>query len=76
MEGGGYVCDWLMPCVANSDYSNVVDFFNATSGAWSTAALSVARTRLEATSLPDFGVAIFAGGYGASCFIDFLHLSD
>jgi hypothetical protein len=33
-----------------------------TSGAWSTAALSVARGFLAATSLPNVGVAIFAGG--------------
>ena len=30
--------------------------------AWTTAALSVARTYLEATSLPEQGLAIFAGG--------------
>jgi hypothetical protein len=32
-------------------------------GTWSTAALSVARGGLAATSLPNLGVAIFAGGY-------------
>ena len=31
-------------------------------GAWSTAALSVARSNLAATSLPNQGLAIFAGG--------------
>jgi hypothetical protein len=40
-----------------------VDIFNASSGLWSTAALSVARYGLAATSLPDQGLAIFAGGY-------------
>jgi hypothetical protein len=56
-------CASLMPCAAvNSVYSNVVDIFNVTSGAWSTAVLSVARTVLAATSLPNLGVAIFAGG--------------
>ncbi len=42
--------------------SNTVDIFNATSGKWITAALSVARSDLAATSLPDQGLAIFAGG--------------
>ena len=35
-------------------------------GTWSTAALSVARGALAATSLPNVGVAIFAGG-GSTC---------
>ena len=57
-------CASLMPCVAGIDsLSNAVDIFNVTSGAWSTAALSVARRDLAATSLPNVGVAIFAGGY-------------
>jgi predicted component of type VI protein secretion system len=52
-----------MPCaVENSGPSNAVDIFNVTSGTWSTAALSVARYYLAATSLPNVGVAIFAGG--------------
>jgi hypothetical protein len=34
------------------------------SSTWSTAALSVARYWLAATSLPNQGLAIFAGGYG------------
>ena len=46
---------------------NTVDIFNAKSGVWTTAALSVARYALAATSLPNDGLAIFAGGYGASC---------
>jgi len=37
---------------------------SACSGAWSTAALSVARLNLAATSLPNQGLAIFAGGAG------------
>ena len=45
---------------------NTVDIFNATSGVWTTAALSVARVSLAATSLPNDGLAIFAGGQGAS----------
>jgi hypothetical protein len=57
-------CASLMPCAADGGYSNAVDIFNVTSGAWSTAALSVARTCLAATSLPNHGVAIFAGGAG------------
>jgi hypothetical protein len=41
---------------------NIVDIFDATSGKWTTAALSVARSLLAATSLPNQGLAIFAGG--------------
>ena len=41
--------------------SKTVDIFDATSGKWTTAALSQARSRLAATSLPN--LAIFAGGY-------------
>jgi hypothetical protein len=44
--------------------SDAVDIFNAISGEWSIAALSVARADLAATSLPDQGLAIFAGGVG------------
>ena len=43
-----------------------VDIFNATSGVWTNANLSVARTSLTATSLPNYGLAIFAGGSSAS----------
>jgi hypothetical protein len=59
-------CASLMPCAADSGPSNAVDIFNVTSGAWSTAALSVARWNFGATSLPNLGVAIFAGG-GITC---------
>jgi hypothetical protein len=45
--------------------SNVVDIFNVRSGAWTTAALSVARYTLAATSLPNDGLAMFAGGVGS-----------
>ncbi len=44
--------------------SNAVDTFNASSGRWSTAVLSVAPMYLAATSLPNQGLAIFAGGTG------------
>ncbi len=43
-------------------YINAVDIYNAISRTWSTAALSEARSDLAATSLPDQGLAIFAGG--------------
>jgi len=36
-------------------------------GTWSTAALSAARRYLAATSLPNLGVAIFAGGRSTCC---------
>jgi len=54
-----------MPCAgASSAIVNTVDIFNARSGIWTTAALSVAREALAATSLPNDGLAIFAGGTG------------
>ena len=58
-------CASLMPCAVGGNIpSNAVDIFNVTSGAWSTAALSEARYYLAASSLPNVGVAIFAGGLG------------
>ena len=54
-----------MLCAGASGYANTVDIFNATSGIWTTAALSIARWFLAATSLPNDGLAIFAGGGGA-----------
>ena len=66
-------CGVLMPFASvkhsadGGDFLNVVDIFNVTAGTWSTAALSQARRYLAATSLPDAGVAIFAGGYCTSC---------
>ena len=47
------VSPWLTPCAVNTGESNVVDIFDATAGTWSTAALSVARYALAATSLPN-----------------------
>ncbi len=41
---------------------NVVNIFNVSSGRWSTAVLSVGRYYIAATSLPNQGLAIFAGG--------------
>jgi hypothetical protein len=64
-------CASLMPCAVGSGPSNAVDIFNVTSGAWSTAALSVAQYCLAATSLPKVGVAIFAGGAGTYCHVYF-----
>ena len=55
----------LMPCAGSSACFSTVDIFNATSGIWTTAALSVARQGLAATSLPNEGLAIFAGGASA-----------
>jgi len=55
-----------MPCAGATGIPfNTVDIFNATSGVWTTAALSVARFGLAATSLPNDGLAIFAGGQSA-----------
>jgi hypothetical protein len=62
----------LIPCAAGDSLnSDVVDIFNATSGDWSTAKLSVARAYPAAASLPDHGLAIFAGGWSALCCCDF-----
>ncbi len=55
-------CCLLMRYVGRSGYSSTVDIFDASSGKWTTAALSVARLDLAATSLPNQGLAIFAGG--------------
>jgi hypothetical protein len=41
-----------------------VDIFNAITGTWHTAQLSVLRDGLGATSLPSQGLALFAGGQG------------
>ncbi len=55
----------LMSAAADGDQaSNAVDLYNSTTGAWSTAQLSVARGYLAATSVGN--VAIFAGGYTGS----------
>ena len=53
----------IMPPV----FSKVVDIFNVTSGTWSTANLSEARFDLTSTSLPNAGIAFFAGGRGTLC---------
>jgi hypothetical protein len=57
----------VMPCADGGGSSNVVDIFNVTAGSWSTAVLSQPRSDLAATSLPNAGVAIFAGGFGTCC---------
>ncbi len=71
-------CACLMPCAVGggSGYSSVVDIFNVRAGTWSTAALIQARGYLAATSLPDAGVAIFAGGDSTSCDCLFCVLRD
>jgi hypothetical protein len=48
----------------NVSSSNAVDIFDAISGKWSNATLSEARVYLAAASLPNQGLAIFAGGAG------------
>ena len=63
-------CASVMPCAVNAGgvvYFNVVDIFNVMMGAWSTAVLSQPRGDLAATSLPNAGVAIFAGGFSTCC---------
>ena len=60
--------------------SAAVDIFDGTSGSWTTAALSVARSYLAATSLPNQGLAIFAGGQASGTyfilFFELLILQD
>ena len=61
-----------MRCAASGVSSNTVDIFDAISGRWTTAVLSAARVALAATSLPNQGLAIFAGGWtGGAYFILF-----
>jgi hypothetical protein len=55
-------CCWLLMRCALGGLSKAVDIFNASSGRWSTAELSVPRANISATSLPSQGLAIFAGG--------------
>ncbi len=57
-----------MRCVRAGGASNAVDIFDGTSGRWTTAALSVAKWNLAATSLPNQGLAIFAGGQTSGTF--------
>ncbi len=45
-----------------SDFSAVVDIFNAATGQWTTASLSAARSQLAAASLPAQNLAFFGGG--------------
>ena len=63
VEGARFELLLLIADSGGSTSSNVVDIFNGSSGRWSTAVLSVARYGLAATSLPNQGLAIFAGGY-------------
>ena len=54
----------------NTVYDNV-DIYNATAGEWSRRSLSIPRQQLAAASLPDLGLAFFAGGRDASTGITF-----
>ena len=53
----------LLIADSGSTYSKVVYIFDGSGGRWSTAVLSVGRCCLSATSLPNQGLAIFAGGW-------------
>ena len=64
VEGARFELLLLIADSGSSTSSNVVDIFNASSGRWSTAVLSEARVGLAAASLPNQGLAIFAGGSG------------
>jgi hypothetical protein len=52
----------LMQGADGNIFSSAIDIFNASSGLWSTAVLSAPRKCIVATSLPNQGLAIFAGG--------------
>jgi hypothetical protein len=58
---------WCFSDSSTRSVSDAVDIFNVNSGTWTTAVLSAARTYLSATSLPNDGLAIFAGGQSALC---------
>ena len=54
-------CSLTLVAAGGPGYSNVVDLYNSTTGAWSTAfQLSVARGGVAATSVGN--LALFAGG--------------
>ncbi len=64
-------CGSVCPATASSlmratadGYTNSVDVYNGTTGAWSTAQLSVAHGYLAAASVGN--VALFAGGYNSA----------
>ena len=56
-----------MCATAGGSYSAVVDVYNVTTGAWSTAQLTVARYYLAAASVGN--LALFAGGYTNSALL-------
>ena len=62
VEGARFELLLLIADSGGNTGSNVVDIFDVSSGLWSTAALSVPRSSPSATSLPNQGLAIFAGG--------------
>jgi hypothetical protein len=68
-------CSCLITCAGGSN-SVAVDMFNAIEGSWSTGNLSLARSFFAATSLPNLGVAIFAGGICACCRVRFEMLQN
>ncbi len=80
MSGGDVVvfatCACLMSYAVGRYTSSVVDIFNVSAPTPSTAALSQARVNLAATSLPNAGLAIFAGGYCTSCDVLFVVYQD
>ncbi len=49
--------------------SSIVDIYDVTDKSWSTAQLNEARSFLSATSMPNLGVVIFAGGRSESCYV-------
>ncbi len=55
-------CGLLMRCAGGYGFSGSVDIFDASSGKWTTAALSAAQEDFAVTSLPNQGLAFFAGG--------------
>ena len=64
VEGARFELLLLIADSGSSTANDVVDIFDGSSGRWSTAALSGTRNSFSATSLPNQGLAIFAGGQG------------
>lgn len=52
----------INPVTQAGPVSNIIDIYNITGNKWSQLYLSVNRTLLAATSLPNYGIVFFAGG--------------
>jgi hypothetical protein len=62
VSSADYVCTHA-PLDSGTTKSDVVDIFKMPGRTVTTAQLSQPRYKIQAESLPDLGLAIFAGGY-------------